>query len=390
MQASIHDRNALLEISPSALSAYARAAGWQPCESYRKHSRIYIGDGLPEIIVPCTADLGDYASVVAALIHTFAQIANQDQLTLYRSLVTTDRDVIRIRAAGESSDGSLGLNDGANLVNGSRDLVAAVACSLQKSQPVYRARANKEAAELLGEMRLGQTDHGSFVVTVLTPILPLPMRQQLELALFEGEDQDADEVPIARRMTRRLVQALGAVRQGMERVASGNGDVFGKSVESGVSANLCEALVHIIKPFPMVDVGVSWARTRPMKARGGDAVHFRKADVALLQEAARTLRARVPKPDVSIQGFVGRLRREENDADGKIRLKAKIDGQRQPVSVEAVPGQEDYRQVVQAHSDRALVVLKGDLERSGKQWRLLNPHLEDILRDDEPEPVEDA
>ena len=38
-----------------------------------------------------------------------------------------------------------------------------------------------------------------------------------------------------------------------------------------------------------------------------------------------------------------------------------------------------------AHRDRAPVVLASDLERTGQRWRLLNPHVEDLLRDDEHE-----
>ncbi len=57
-----------------------------------------------------------------------------------------------------------------------------------------------------------------------------------------------------------------------------------------------------------------------------------------------------------------------------------IDGQRQ--SVMAVLERLDYERAVQAHGDRALVVLSGDLERMGQRWRLLNPRLEDVLRDD--------
>ena len=383
MQVAIHDRNALLAISPSALSAYAHAAGWHRCEPYRKHSHIYAGDGLPEITVPCTAHLGDYASVVAALIDTFAQVAGQDQLAVYRSLVTADRDVIRIRAATESNDGSLGLNDGANLIDGSREMVLSAACSLQKPRPVYRAGANKEAAELLQEIRLGQTDQGSFVVTLLTPIMPPPM-QPIQEALFE--DQDDQDAPIARQMTRRLVEALGVVRQAVEQVASGNSNAFGgEVVRSGVSANLCEALVKIIKPFPKLDIGVSWARNLPTGTAPGNVISFGKVDVELLRAAARVLRECAPKLDVYVRGFVGRLKREEEDIDGTITLKGKVDGLQKIVSVVASLERTDYEQVVQAHRDRALVVLKGDLERSGQRWRLLNPRLEDILRDDEPE-----
>ncbi len=58
-------------------------------------------------------------------------------------------------------------------------------------------------------------------------------------------------------MTRRLVEALAAARQATERAGSGDGSAFGDTVASGVSANLCEALVRIVEPFPTLDVGVS-------------------------------------------------------------------------------------------------------------------------------------
>ena len=378
MQVSIRDRDALLAISPAALSAYARIVGWSQHESYREHSDIYIGDTLPEIIVPRTARLGDYASAVAALIETFAEVAGQDELTVYRALVTADRDIVRIRAM-ESDDGSLSLNDGVSLVQGTHDMALAAACSLQEPRPVYRAGANRDAIKLLRQMRLGQTDQGSFVVTLLTPVVPPPM-----LTLFE--DTDNQNAPIARRMTRRLVEALSAARQATGLAGARDGDAFGETVTKGVSANLCEALVKIIEPFPALDIGVSWALTRPMPEPVG-VVRFGRADAELLREAARSLRERAPKPDVCLHGFVRILKREGEELAGTIKLRTEIDGQQQ--SVEAVLEQMDYEQALEAHKDRALVVMKGDLERTGQRWRLLNAHIEGVLRDDGQE-VEDG
>lgn len=378
MQVSIRDRDSLLAISPAALSAYARAAGWSQHESYREHSDIYIGDTLPEIIVPRTARLGDYASAVAALIQTFAQVAGQDELTVYRSLVTADRDVVRIRAA-ESDDGSLSLDDGVELVGGTRNMVLAAACSLHDPRPVYRPGANRDAVELLRQMRLGQTDQGSFVVTLLTPVVPPPMP-----TLFE--DPDDHNAPIARRTMKRLLEALAAARQAAERAVAGDSDAFGETVTSGVSANLCEALVQIIEPFPALDVGVSWARTRPVTTPA-IVIRFSQADAALLGEAARSLRERAPKPDECLHGFVRILKRDGEELDGTIRLKTEIDGRQQ--SVEAVLEQADYEKAVQAHRDRAPIVLRGDLERAGQRWRLLNAHIEGVLRDEGHESGDD-
>ena len=374
MEINIRDRNALLAVSPAALSAYARTNGWKRQDAYRVHSDVYGGEARPEIIVPRTERLGDYASVVAMLIDTFADVADEDALTVYRDLVTADRDVVRVRA-GESDDGSVGLEDGVNLVSGARDLLLSAACSVREPQPVYRPGANREAAELLKRMRLGQTDQGSFVVTLLTPVVPPPMP-----TLFP--DPHDGNAPIERRTTRRLVEAVAAAQQATERAAAGDDGAFEGTVSSGVSANLCDALVRIIEPFPTLDVGVSWARTRPVAIQG-TVVRFGQADAALLREAASSLRERAPRPDVCLHGFVRLLKRGEADDDGTIRLATDIDGRQQSVVV--VLGRADYDRAVQAHKDRALVVLAGDLERTGQRWRLLNAHVDGVLRDDEQE-----
>ena len=370
---TMRDRGRLLVVSPAALAAYARTAGWRRQEPYRVHSDVYVGEARPEIIIPRTDRLGDYASVVATLIDTFARVAGQDDLTVYRSLVAADRDAVRVRAAA-SDDGSVTLNDGVHLIVGARDLLLSAACSLGEPQPVYPAGANREAADLLRRMRLGQTDQGSFVVTLRTPIVPRPIP-----ALFP--DPDDRNAPIERRITRRLVEAVTAARQATERAAAGDDGAFEETVASGVSANLCEALVRIIEPFPTLDVGVSWARTRPVAATG-TVVRFGRADAALLREAARSLRERAPRPEVRLHGFVRLLKRGQAEDDGTIRLATDIDGQRQ--SVVAVLERADYERAVQAHRDRAPVVLAGDLERMGQRWRLLNPHLAGVLRDDGP------
>ncbi len=361
-------------VSPGALSAYARAAGWSRDELYRAHSDVYIGEGLPEIIVPRTERLGDYASVVAVLIETFAEIAEQDHLTVYRSLVTADRDVVRVRA-GESKDGSVPLNDGADLIGGTRDLLRAAACSLDNPRAVYRAGANRDAANLLKGIRLGQTDHGSFVVTLLTPVVPPPMPE-----LFP--DIDDPNAPIQRRLTRRLMEALNSVLQATERTVAGHERAFADVLGSGVSANLCEALAQMIEPFPTLDVDVLWARTRPVNLPP-PVVRFGQSEAPLLREVARSFRERAPRPDVQLVGYVRLLTRGETEDDGTIRLAtSSID--KQPRSVTAVLEREDYECAVQAHKDRAAVVMSGDLERMGQRWRLLSPLLREVIRDDEP------
>lgn len=68
MKAAIHDAEALRAISPAALSAWAHTKGWRRTGAYRKHSDIYEAPGKPEIVLPRTPRLGDYATVVSDII----------------------------------------------------------------------------------------------------------------------------------------------------------------------------------------------------------------------------------------------------------------------------------------------------------------------------------
>ena len=101
MRVVIRDNAALQAVSPVALSAYARASGWGKVGTYGAHSDVYAAQGLPELILPRTQRLGDYASVVSQLITIFARVAERDEISLYNDLVTANRDVVPRASWGE-------------------------------------------------------------------------------------------------------------------------------------------------------------------------------------------------------------------------------------------------------------------------------------------------
>ena len=368
MRASIRDKEALLAVSPIALSAYARASGWKKINDYGDHSDVYMSEGMPEIILPRTQLLGDYASIVSQLIEIFAKVADIDQLALYRDLVTADRDVIRVRSSEGENTGSVPLSTGVSLLSGAHDMLLAAACSLNNPRPFYRAGANREAITYLNDVRLGQTEQGSYVITLLTPIVPPPIQE----TLYDEHDDD----PIERQVTRRLADVLTITQKATEDTVGGKADSFSKAVKDGVSANMCQAIVDLIGPFPAVDISLTWARTRPIKS-ARKVLRFAKDDAPILREAARSFREHEPQPDMNLFGFVQILRRNQAEIDGTITLKAPIDGQLR--SVTTVLNQSDYAQAVQAHKDRKLVSITGDLERIRQRWRLLNPRIVEVI-----------
>ncbi len=370
MRASIQDNFALSALSPSALAAYARSLGWTKTEAFGEHSDVYAAGNLPEIILPRTQDLGDYAQVVSQLISVFASVSDLDEIALHKHLATVDRDALRLRVNDPQENGSIPVAAGLNLISGAQELILAVACSHYEPRPVYRAGANSAATEYLNEVRLGQTEHGSFVLTMLSPVVP----QRLQPTLFE--DLEPDDDPIGRRMTKQLQSSLDAVRDAAESVVGGKDDAFVLAVESGVSANLCEAIAKLVEPFTTLEASIAWALTRPVD-RVKSSFRFASADAAILKEAARALRGRAPRPDVHLFGFVQRLKRDQDTVEGTVTLKTSLDGKSQ--SVTAVLDQPTYELAVQAHRDRSAIVMKGDLEAVGLRWQIYNGQISDII-----------
>ena len=354
------------------MSAYARTAGWTKVDTYREYSDIYTGEGLPEVVLPRTKSLQDYTAVVAELVGIFARVAEVDEYTLYRDLVTSDRDVVRVRVA--DGNGTVNINEGADLVAGARDMLWAAACSVQDPRPVYRAGANREASEFMKQVRLGQTEMGGFVVTLLSPIVPPPVAP----TLFEGLEFAA--MPMARRVTARLGEALQSCKTAIEKTVSGEKDTFSNSVGEGISANLCDSLAQIIEPFKALDISVTWARTHPMNVVR-QVINFVDDDVAFLREAAFSMRGRLSRPEERLFGYVPRLKRNKTDVDGIVAMRAFVDGKSQTVTMALA--QVDYNRAVLAHAERSPIIADGDLECIGQRWHLLNPRIVEVIGDEE-------
>ena len=87
----------------------------------------------------------------------------------------------------------------------------------------------------MSHVKLGQTEHGSFVVTLLAPVPP-ELQPQLDPAWTNLDDE-----PIERQVTRRLMTALEASRTAAELALSGNGAAFEQAVASGLRSRKPEA-----------------------------------------------------------------------------------------------------------------------------------------------------
>ena len=369
MKVSIQDITALKVISPAALRVYACSLGWIKKEPYDKYSDVYDAKRKPEIVLPKTKRLGDYANVVSQLIKIFAKVVKKDELSVYHDLLTTDRDIVRIRVAG-GDVGSLTMADSVELIHGAYDMLLATACSLWDAKSLYRASDSKNAVDLLLKTHFGQTVQGGFVVVILMPVIPVSSAK-------DSDDKSNGEEPIGRRLTMRLNEALLTVRKVTESMVTDMSDpFFEKIIDKGVSANLCEALARLITPFKELDINLSLAQTRLGKL-AERSVKFAQSDAEILSEVARSFRDRNPEHDFRCEAIVERLKRDEKKSEGTITVKTQVDGRSR--SVVTMLKQSDYEKAVSAHEKKATIFLEGDLERKGERCRLLNSSVVSVV-----------
>lgn len=377
MMARILDKAALEAISPTALRAYLVSEGWNQFEAFGEFSAVYTrSEPGKELIVPVSTVIGDYASAVGDALHFLATFENRDELAIYGDLVRADRDVIRVRAPEADDDGSIGIDPGVELVQHARDLVASAACAAVEPRSSYHLGKVQKAEDFMRRVRLGQTEQGSFVVTLLAPIPP-SLSEPSQLSMWPHLEQD----PFERQATRILAQSLHSARDAIVETNKGNGlKAFVSAVPRGVSANLCEALASIIDRSAGADVSVTWARTRPTPMPR-DRITFGRSDGEILTEAARQFRLREPRRDERILGYVTDLHRAEDDVDGRVTVKTIIDGRLRSLGM--ILPKAEYEIAVEANVSRTPITLIGDLEPDGRRWRLTDPRDIRLMEDDD-------
>lgn len=383
MRATLNDWDALCAISTASVHAYLKSQNWTRSKDFGDRGVVYALNDNFEVFAPGSHQLADYAESVSRVISVLAKAEDRDELAVYRDLASADRDLIRFRAPDADDDGSIDLDVGVDLVQQCRDALLAAACSASSPKRFFRSGSNSRATDYLKSVRLGQTEQGSFVVTMLSPVPPYleSSGQQLLSPVFAEE-------PFGRQVTRTLSEATKAVKAAIAEVGrGGNIEAFERVVDKGVSANLCTAIAKFVTDGKGLDFSLSWARTRPAPETRARA-EFVLSDATVLAEAAKVLREKEPRQNERLNGFVTRLAREPDALEGRVSVSAFVDGK--PAAVSVVLDKALYAVALSAHRDGDELILEGDLERQGQRWILNRPrNLESRqfeFEDSEPKP----
>jgi hypothetical protein len=323
-----------------------------------------------QVVVPASPTAQDYNLRVDEALQTLEMATGLARQPLISSILSGPNDLLRIRAhANESVAGLIPIDAGVHLAEESRNMVAAAACAALRPQMSYPSRKPAGVPEYLGRVRLGQTEIGSYILTVYSPL------EEPSLVSDENRLFDTTSVPFGRRVTQTLAGALDATRGAVGDIREGrNYDVFMGAVLKGVSANLCQAVATMIEPsagLDSVDIDLSWGRAVPSDQIAWS-TRFSRDDAPVLERAAALLRGESPQTGYLAFGQVVGLQRPEGAVTGIVRVSTLV-GEKARI-VEITLSGSDYDLAIEAHKRKAHVVCSGDLVKRGRTLWLDDPH----------------
>ena len=367
MIVQIRDRDALSSISIVSLRAYLNSRDWtdagiwgeRPITVFAKEheGRTW------EILVPHRDTTGGYAENMAESVAVLAAVEERSELDVFYDLAATGADVIQVRSVNGRVRGSLSLRQSAGMLNDAYRMLEAGARAAEKPRAIYRGKLSADVAEYLDSVHPLPGYAQGYALTLHSPV-PVGFERQEDL----GDDFHA---PFSRLVTIKLAQGLRHSSEALERVVSNDTlEPFRESVDSGVSANLCDSLAELAKQGNGVAIDLTWAGVRPSNVPDSS-FRFSPASADILMEAAKSLRRREPSYDEQIVGLVVRLEKEPPEFEGKATIASVWDGRLTRMNVEFE--QELYDAVISAFRDQTEVSLDGDVHPSGRGYELRNP-----------------
>lgn len=340
-------------------------AGWRRLQTdyFATQQWIHYRTGR-DLLLPNSETAGGAERLLLRAVEALAATSSKSTATVTNDLRLAGSDVVRFRRPTPEGVHTIPLSDGRSVLDSALKLMSAAAASAVTARAVLPSRRPRQALDYIERrLRLGHSETGSYVVTVISDVEALNTPGEPGLVEYW-------ETPFPRRVIRTLYTALNFSKVAAPTIARGERDAIEPAVERGVSADLLDAMAGLIGAAQEEDgigVGVRWAPVFPEEREGPEEdLWFNRDEGRLFSEAARIIKESDPLEGIAVTGVVEGLHREEGEPDGTATIACIIDGT--PRKLHARLAEEDYELAVAAHLDTRVVVFRTDVQRRGNRF----------------------
>ncbi|MDO6537412.1 hypothetical protein Q4524_02350 [Alteromonas stellipolaris] len=371
---SVELKKAIESITPDLLQGYLESQSWVKDGTISNKAIIWHRDNVDsysqEVIQPTDSNIRSYEQRLIEAIKSVAEFESRTVLAVIDDMLNFSSDLIKVRVVHPDVEGgTIPLEDGVLLIEKSRDLMIASTLSTFKKQKVFNGSRSQNAQDFLSKLKLGQTEIGSFIVNLISPI---EINTEIQ--------KDSCETSLARSVTVNLARSLTAISEAMNNYANSKSVFdFEETVTKGVSANLCDALIGLSgrAKTRRFSIMIKAGGLEPGPIHYSDNYEFSSQSIPNLEAASEYLKGRYTVRNFEVCGFVSVLKHLPNEDNGQIIVKALVRGKIKSIAIQL--SLDEYWQAFEAHKVGNEIACIGTLNVSPKSAQLLDPKGFDVI-----------
>jgi len=365
------------DITPEDIGLYLQANKWSEEEVSDVLSVWTHADTELNLLAPRRSSVLDYQTQVSLLVRFLGEFEGRNPIQIASDMKFTGADVIRLRIDTSVIErGTIAFNKAAEVIIQTQHMLLAAARAAVHPQSFFVARPPTEVSDYLDTTRLGQTEPGSFVFTIISPVTFKVKAEDDHQSAVERKPK----TPFARSVVSTLSRSLLAIRQAATPHDRPLGAVFEDLVEEGVSANLCDALYVIAEQSVdrAVELDFTWSAKVP---RVGQEARSRivvpPMITPVLSDMAKHLKQVAPQPGFEVMGKVERLSNQELGEGFDLALRAIVEGRERLIALQLSDAEREIAST--AWKTGRSVFTRGVLDKRYRPYRLLEPDLFELI-----------
>ncbi len=333
---------------------YAKSRGWVRADFPRMDIGIF-HRGEHEAVLPMDPALRDYASSMLRFAEVLAQAEGLSPERVLQDLVTTKVDRHRPARVG-TNDASLGA--AVSLLEGIQRALLASACTALQPRPFHPRMSLSQAEEFVAATRFRNTEVGSFVVVIDTPL-----------------EVDNTRPGFGREVSTTLMRSLIHIAHAL-RMDAADRIVNPRPGDPQVSSNLCEAILRMAPASESSDLrfDVAWSPLVAPPPNIPREISIDRTMYEQLEQVASQLR---PSRSTARSQYLCVVK----ELKGSISLEGRPEGEtvflllledETEVRAKAYLGAADYQVAVAAHSSSSLLIIDAELHGIRRGYELRN------------------
>jgi len=362
---------ALSALNFPEIQRYLTARGWSRVDvPHRDDISVYQkekNDSYYSIIIPLSTSFNDYLERMYDVVRTIAEEENRSERHVLTDLLINPSDIIRYKLDyKEVISGTIPLETSFSFLEAAKKTLFITACDLVQPEKYHKRLSLKGANQFIQRCRVGQTEHGSFVLPLICPFIEQTKDDEArQLSIF---DQDHFETSFTRQVTKRFMWTMNEVSNAIKK------DELNRVVDlqgtEMISANLIEAIIDLssLSDNSASIVEASWSgfvREVPDVPR---IIELTPRYLTALERIRDQIK---PNEEEVVDTFIGKVSQCKAEADihkrveGEIQFNFMVDNDN--ISKAKVTlRNEDYIRANEAHLAGKTVSIKGRLISSGK------------------------